>query len=59
MPDEGVTDQELEIAVGGSYELPDGRKFWVDRPAALEIVRRVRAALSARYVDNVLNKPKV
>ena len=42
-----ITDIEIEKAIGGSYELSDGRKFWIDRLAALEIVRRVRAALEA------------
>lgn len=34
----------IEKAVGGSYEFPDGRKFWIDGPVAREISRRVVAA---------------
>lgn len=34
----------IESAVGGAYEMPDGRKFWVDAAVAAEIARRVKAA---------------
>lgn len=37
---------KIETAIGGSYELPDGRNFWIDAVAAREITRRVVAALS-------------
>ncbi len=32
---------EIEQAIGGAYEMPDGRKFWIDAPVAREIVRRI------------------
>lgn len=32
-----------EQAIGGAYEMPDGRKFWIDGPVAREIVRRIAA----------------
>ncbi|MBI1689491.1 hypothetical protein D9Y22_12290 [Methylorubrum sp. DB1722] len=30
----------IEARVGGAYEMPDGRKFWIDAPVAREIARR-------------------
>lgn len=30
----------IEARVGGSYEMSDGRKFWIDSPVAREIARR-------------------
>ena len=30
----------IEARVGGSYEMSDGRKFWIDGPVAREIARR-------------------
>jgi hypothetical protein len=36
----------IETRVGGSYEMPDGRKFWVDGPVAREIARRAAGASS-------------
>lgn len=34
----------FEAAIGGAYEMPDGREFWIDLPVAREIaVRIVRA----------------
>ena len=42
-------DQEtkiiIETAVGGAYQMPDGREFWIDGPVAREITRRVVEAL--------------
>lgn len=35
----------IEAAVGGAYEMPDGRAFWIDAPVAVEISRRAVAAL--------------
>lgn len=46
-PEPEITNAEIELAIGGSYEMPDGRKFWIDGPVAREIVRRVRACLTA------------
>ena len=31
----------VEAAVGGAYDMGDGRQFWVDAPVAREIARRV------------------
>lgn len=39
-------EEALKLAIGGSYELSDGRKFWLDELAVQEIVKRIRAALS-------------
>lgn len=36
---------KIETAIGGAYEMPDGRSFWVDAVVAREITRRVVAAL--------------
>lgn len=41
----GIKDM-IERAVGGAYEMPDGRKFWIDAPIAREIVRRAWNALN-------------
>lgn len=45
-------DQEtktiIETAVGGGYQLPDGRSFWIDGPVAREITRRVAEALDRK-----------
>lgn len=35
----------IETAIGGAYNMPDGRSFWVDRPSAREMVRRIMYAL--------------
>ena len=35
----------IECAVGGSYEMLDGRIFWIDRPVAQEIARRAAQAI--------------
>lgn len=40
-------DEALEIAIGGSYELPDGRSFWLDRVAVREIMGRVGPVIEA------------
>jgi hypothetical protein len=36
----------IEARVGGSYEMPDGRKFWIDGPVAREIARRAAGTSS-------------
>lgn len=36
----------IEKAVGGAYEFPDSRQFWIDGPVAREITRRVCAAIA-------------
>ncbi|WP_209045922.1 hypothetical protein, partial [Rhizorhabdus histidinilytica] len=33
--------------IGGAYEMPDGRSFWIDAPVAREMARRVLAALAS------------
>ena len=38
----------IESAVGGAYQMPDGRQFWIDGPVAREITRRVVEALEKR-----------
>jgi len=37
----------VEAAIGGSYDMPDGRKFWIDAPVAREMTKRALAALEA------------
>lgn len=37
----------METALGGSYDMPDGRKFWIDVPVAREMTKRALAALQA------------
>jgi hypothetical protein len=34
------TQSQVEMRVGGSYELPDRPGFWIDAPVAREIARR-------------------
>lgn len=35
------TESQIELRVGGAYEMPDGRDgFWIDAPVAREIARR-------------------
>lgn len=44
MPDdraEPSAEVILETAIGGAYQMPDDRKFWIDGPVAREIVRRI------------------
>jgi hypothetical protein len=48
---ERAPELAIEQAVGGAYQLPDGRKFWVDTAAAREIARRVTALLSAQAAE--------
>ena len=33
--------EQIEGAVGGVYQMADGREFWMDKPVAEEITRRV------------------
>lgn len=37
-------DELIRSAVGGAYEMLDGRKFWVDHEVAREIAKRVEFA---------------
>jgi len=45
-------DQEtqiaIETAVGGAYQMTDGRDFWIDGPVAREITRRVSEVLDRK-----------
>lgn len=46
----GVTKQcgcDLEMAIGGAYELPDGRKFWIDVASVREILNRIIPVVGA------------
>lgn len=36
----------IEMRIGGSYEMPDGRTFWIDAPVAGEIAKRAVAGTS-------------
>lgn len=40
-------ERTIETAIGGAYEMPDGRSFWIDAPVAREMARRVLAALAS------------
>lgn len=35
-----MNERMVSARVGGSYQMPDGREFWVDAPVAQEIARR-------------------
>lgn len=35
-----MNERMISARVGGSYQMPDGRKFWIDTPVAQEIARR-------------------
>lgn len=35
-----MSERMISARVGGSYQMPDGRKFWIDAPVAQEIARR-------------------
>lgn len=39
--EEIVTERAIEERVGGTYQMPDGRTFWIDGPVAREIASRV------------------
>lgn len=43
----------VELAIGGAYQMPDGRAFWVDGPVAREMARRVVAAVEMKYRELV------
>lgn len=44
-------ERHVEARVGGAYQMPDGRSFWIDAQAAREIARRVVAPLSTEGGD--------
>jgi hypothetical protein len=48
-------EYDLDQAIGGSYELLDGRKFWMDKVVVWEVLRRIRpivqAELERKYLD--------
>ena len=35
-----MNERMVSARVGGSYQMPDGREFWIDEPVAQEIARR-------------------
>lgn len=35
-----MNEGQVEARVGGAYEMPDGRTFWLDAPVAKEVARR-------------------
>ena len=37
-----VPSSVIEERIGGAYEMPDGRQFWLDNATAREITRRVQ-----------------
>lgn len=43
-PASPLTEVEIECAIGGAYEMEDGRQFWIDAPVAREMARRVMEA---------------
>lgn len=46
----GITKQaeyDINQAIGGSYELPDGRSFWLDHVVVKEIMRRAIPYIAA------------
>ena len=47
---------EAEVRVGGAYELPDGRSFWVDGPVSREIARRVVDGANSDIGEKTFNE---
>lgn len=43
---------KIECSIGGGYEMPDGRSFWIDGPVAREMTRRVAAALGLQVKES-------
>ena len=46
----GITKQalhDIDSAIGGKYELADGRKFWIDGATVREIMRRITPFIGA------------
>lgn len=43
--DKDTFREKVEFAIGGAYEMPDGRAFWIDRPISCEMARRVTKSL--------------
>lgn len=50
--------RKIEASLGGSYEMLDGRKFWIDTPVAVEMSRRVIAVLEEKAARPVLDEDK-
>lgn len=47
---------QVECTIGGGYEMPDGRKFWVDGPVAREMTRRVMQVAALYQVREALDQ---
>lgn len=46
----GITKQalhDIDAAIGGKYELGDGRQFWIDGATVREIMRRITPFIGA------------
>lgn len=43
-----LNPKELEVAIGGRYQIPDGRDFWIDGPVARQIAGRVASSSRAK-----------
>lgn len=62
----GITKQaeyDIDRAIGGTYELPDGRSFWLDHVAVKEIMRRAVPVIAAecerhRLIGGRTTKPE-
>jgi len=48
-------EKRIEVAIGGAYQLDDGREFWIDAPVAREMARRVMA--TGLFDENSENGP--
>lgn len=48
-------DMDLQAAIGGVYDLTDGRTFWVDHVVVREIMNRVRPILGAEAERHYLS----
>lgn len=48
----------IAARVGGSYEMTDGRSFWMDGPVAREVARRA-LGISPSSNDRLLGQPAV
>ncbi len=54
---------DLQVAIGGSYIMTDGRSFWIDAAIVREIMKRTTPVILAecerhRHAGERLNKPK-
>ena len=54
---------DMECAIGGAYEMTDGRSFWIDAATVREIMKRITPVVLAecerhRLRGEHLHKPK-